>query len=182
MFFSFFATIVISACGGGGGDGETAATSTTDAYGTSCIQSSTSELHGCWQSTCETIDTTLYSKLIISFLPDGAYSTNIRTYKNADCTGEPLGYGQLLSETYTLGSDFLSSTGTTATQYNLSNSGTLGYSIFDVTASGNLCFPTLDYKWETSSTVIGYFGPSIFTESLRTDTVNYSECMTRYLI
>ena len=182
--FSFLVTLMISACGGGGG-GEAAEQSTstsTDAYGTSCIQSNDSELHGCWQSTCETIDSTLYNKLIVSFLPDGSYTTNIRQYLNADCSGEPFGYGQLLAETYTLGSDFLSSTGTTATKYNLTNSGSLGLSIFDVTASDELCFPTLDYKWESSPSVIGYFAPTIFTENLRSNTIDYSECMTRYLI
>ena len=177
---TFFVSIVISACGGGGEEQSTS--STTDAYGTSCIQSSDSELHGCWQSTCETIDSTLYNKLIVSFLPDGNYTTNIRQYLTSDCSGTPFGYGQILAETYTLGSDFLSSSGTIATKYNLTNSGSLGLSIFDVTASGEICFPTPDYKWESSASVIGYFAPTIFTENLRSNTIDYSECMTRYLI
>jgi len=115
-------------------------------------------------------------------LPEGSYTTNIRQYLNSDCSGEALGYGQLLTETYTIGTDFLSSPGTTATKYNLTKSGYLGLSIFDITVSGEICFPILDYKWESSPSVIGYFAPNIFTENLRSNTIDYSECMTRYLI
>jgi len=181
--FLVLVTIAISACGGGGGGagGSSSSTDTnTDAYNTTCIQSSDSELHGCWISTCESLDATLYNQLIVSFNPDGNYSTHLRQFKTSDCSGEPFGYGKILSETYTLGVDTTTSSGTTATKYDLTNSGALGYSIFDVTASEELCFPELDYAWDSNPSVLGYFGPTIFTENLRVNAIDYTECMTRY--
>jgi len=135
------------------------------------------EINGCWKSTCVNYaNTTQYGLYIVNFRADGTYTTYLHSYETSDCSGTPFSYGSILDEIYTTGGDILTTNGTMATTIDLTNSGFLGYSIFDITAGGELCFPDPDYRWDNTG---GGLGPTIFTESLRYDTIDYTTCMTR---
>ncbi len=176
----FFVLIVslLTACGGGGsGDGGGGTPPPADPFAIACATSST-DLHGCWSSTCELMDTsTMYGLYIVNFLSSGDYSTYFRLYENASCTGLPFSHGRLVNDAYVIGNDVMTINGTIATQLDIANAGLTGLSIYDITITEELCFPDSDYNWSSAG---GGLGTAFFTETFRPDTIDYTTCMMRF--